>query len=121
MAPVELCDSLLGPDFRRPSTSLLAAMLGINTRSLQRNLKAEGTSYRQVLEDARKRTAIKDLSEGARIIDTALKLGYDHPQNFTATFDKWSGCSPSNLREELSTYRRIGRWDRSIVSPSRQA
>ena len=39
-----------------------------------------------------------ELNKGARVIEIALKLGYDHPQNFTVAFDKWFGSTPSSMR-----------------------
>jgi len=81
----------------RPAQTEIASMLGMNGRALQRALKAEGFSYRQLLESNRRTIAMEDLMNGESVTQTALKLGYDYPQNFTSAFQDWFGHAPSSV------------------------
>ncbi|MEP3428891.1 MAG: helix-turn-helix domain-containing protein [Roseibium sp.] len=77
----------------------IATLFGTSTRTLKRRLQAEGTTYRDILRDVRKTIAVEELAAGRNITEIALKLGYDHPQNFTTAFQKWFGTNPSAYRK----------------------
>ncbi len=81
----------------RVSRSGIAAMLGMNVRTFQRNLQAEQTTFRYILERTMQEIAMEDLSAGRSVTETALKLGYDHPQNFTTAFHRWFERTPSSV------------------------
>lgn len=81
----------------KPTPETIAGFLGIGVRSLQRMLKTEGASFRRILEDVRRSAAVAELGKGESVTQTALKLGYDHPQNFTTAFQKWYGQAPSSV------------------------
>ena len=76
----------------------LATILGMNTRMLRRRLQAEGSNYRNILQEARQAVAMDDLAAGKSVTETALKLGYEHPQNFTSAFQSWTGTKPSSFQ-----------------------
>ena len=46
---------------------------------------------------------------GARVIDVALKYGYDSPDSFAKAFYKFHGITPSAAREEGATLRSFSR------------
>ena len=81
----------------RPSQPQIAAILGMNVKALHRALRAERTTFRRILERTSLAVAIDDLSNGRSVTETAMKLGYDHPQNFTTAFRRWCGHSPSSV------------------------
>lgn len=70
--------------------------LDLGARTLQRALRAEGTSFKLVLESFRQRKAQELLSRsGIKITDVALALGYADPSNFTRAYRNWTGHPPS--------------------------
>jgi AraC-like DNA-binding protein len=76
-----------------------ARRLGLQPRTLQRRLQAEGRSYRQIVDAARRARAEEALAiTSAPIAEIALGLGYDEPAHFTRAFQRWHGCSPSHWR-----------------------
>jgi len=81
----------------RPSQPKIAAMMGMNVRALQRSLQIEQTTFRQILKHSRQAVALDDLQAGKSVTETAMKLGYDHPQNFATAFRKWHGHAPSSI------------------------
>jgi len=83
------------------SDSLAAAAkrVGLATRTLNRRLAAEGTSYLQLREEARY-TIARQLLTGTRMQtnQVADQLGYANSSAFTRAFRKWSGKAPAAWR-----------------------
>lgn len=83
-----------------PSLKKTAQALNMTDRTLRRRLQDEGTSYSILLDEARRRDAVRLLAhpelEVGRI---AEHLGYNDPANFTRAFRKWSGMAPSQFRQ----------------------
>jgi AraC-like DNA-binding protein len=73
--------------------------LGISRRTLQRKLREESCSYRQLVQQAR-----RDLSQyllldtPATATATAYALGYSEPSVFQRAFHKWHGKPPGRYR-----------------------
>jgi AraC-like DNA-binding protein len=88
-----------------PDTSLedIASEFSMQPRTLNRRLQAEGTTFRELINDARFEVA-RQLLKGTRmrIADIALALGYANTSGFSHAFQRWSGTPPSEWR---STYR----------------
>ncbi|MGB2319884.1 MAG: helix-turn-helix domain-containing protein [Candidatus Puniceispirillum sp.] len=65
--------------------------LGISKRTLQRRLKKDGLSFRQVLDDTRFRLANDFLRQG-KISKTeiAYRLGYRDPNSFYRVYKEWA-------------------------------
>ena len=81
------------------SIELVADLVGASPRNLQRTLKQYGVSYRQVLDDTRKRYALSYLQSKHRSVGEVSKLlGYNDTSNFARAFKKWTGLSPSQYR-----------------------
>ena len=73
----------------------VARQLNRSVSSLQRNLRAEGTTFRKLLEDTRRNMAIRLLRNERRSIgQTAFMLGYSDQSTFTRAFRRWHGISP---------------------------
>lgn len=83
------------------SESSMARSLHLSTRSLQRRLSAEQTSFRQLLDDTRRELALQFLGNSRLTIsEVTYLLGFSDPSNFTRAFRRWHGTSPSDYREE---------------------
>ncbi|MEW9918473.1 helix-turn-helix domain-containing protein [Marimonas sp. MJW-29] len=91
----ELVEHSMG--IAKPAQRLVSSMLGMGPRALQRALKQEGTSFRQIIEASRKSIALRELRNGKSVTETAFLLGYDHPQNLTSACYRWYGRSASSL------------------------
>jgi AraC-like DNA-binding protein len=91
---------------------VIARRLGVSTRTLQRRLEDEGTSFGIVLDDTRRTTALELITELdlslASIGDT---VGYADQYAFNKAFRRWTGRSPSEYRREL--LRRCAERDQS--------
>ena len=81
-----------------PDMPQLAEELGMSERTLRRKLKAEGTSWRQLLDDVRCTLAEELLLAGMRVEEIAERLAYSEVSNFTHAFKRWKGVSPSGFR-----------------------
>ncbi len=77
----------------------LASELGMSRATLQRRLKAEGTSFEAILDGLRQRLARRYLrKENYSVKKTAYLLGFSDPAAFSRAFKRWTGQSPSELR-----------------------
>ncbi len=75
--------------------------LGTNKRALQRQLGAEGTTFKEILQELRKELAVQYLNDlQLTILDIALLLGYSENSAFTAAFRSWHGLSPTEFRNQ---------------------
>ncbi|MFO1079007.1 MAG: AraC family transcriptional regulator ligand-binding domain-containing protein [Reyranellaceae bacterium] len=81
----------------------LAELLDLSTRSLNRRLQEEGTSFRELLDRARFQVA-QQLLLGTRMPVTAvaLALGYAEASAFNHAFQRWSGERPSDWRKRTA-------------------
>ncbi|WP_242208367.1 MULTISPECIES: AraC family transcriptional regulator [unclassified Pseudomonas] len=79
--------------------------LGLQPRVLQKRLKAESSSFSQLLQETRLDIARQNLlRERTSITDLALNLGYADVSVFSRHFKQWTGVSPRNWRaQHLST------------------
>jgi AraC-like DNA-binding protein len=69
--------------------------------SLQRALRSEGTSYRDLLEDTRRSLAEQYIAEqNYNLAQIAYLLGFADQSNFTRAFKRWTGMSPSEYRAQ---------------------
>ena len=79
----------------------VAEITGISTRTLQRNLKENGSSYSQIIEDTRFEMACTHLDNPSmKIKDVAAALGYSNSQHFARYFRRHFGISPSQYRSQ---------------------
>lgn len=80
----------------------IAAALAMHTRTLQRRLREEGTSFEAIKDEVRKELAQRYLVESVLPLShiTAL-LGYSEQATLTRGCQRWFGKSPSALRDEL--------------------
>ncbi len=78
----------------------VAARLYRSASTLQRQLSAEGTSYRDVLDETRRELAQAYLRDGRHSqTETAFLVGFSDQSNFSRAFRRWTGKSPGEYRK----------------------
>jgi AraC-like DNA-binding protein len=83
----------------RASQSTIARTLHMSLRSLQRKLHAEGTSYKELLDETRRELASQYMAQShLSINEITYLLGFSEPSNFSRAFRRWTGQSPSAFR-----------------------
>lgn len=85
----------------RASQTVVARRLHVSVSTLQRNLRAEGTSYRYILDHTRKTLARRYLHERQYALsEIAFLLGFGDQAAFTKAFQRWTGVSPGKYLVE---------------------
>jgi AraC-like DNA-binding protein len=83
-----------------------AKQLNMSPRTLQRKLAEAGTTYLQLVDDARKDLALRYIDDPRRsVTDITFSLGFSQPSAFTRAFKRWTGLSPSDWRARSSDWR----------------
>ena len=101
--PIKL-RSVVREQLRQGSFSQQAAAraLGLGVRALERRLQKGGTSFGQIVEDARRNEAMRLLNEtDAAVYEVAFCLGYQDVSSFNRAFKRWFGTSPRAYRGAL--------------------
>jgi AraC-like DNA-binding protein len=77
----------------------VAQTLGMSSRSLQRQLRDEKTSFRALVDDVRRELAISHVAAGHTPLSAiALLLDFSDASAFHRSFRRWTGKSPSEFR-----------------------
>lgn len=87
-----------------PYAKRISQQLHISARTLIRKLEHEGTTFKDLVDDVRRRLALRYI--GGRDIDfsgVALLLGFSHVTAFHRAFKRWTDQTPLQ-------YRRSRRW-----------
>ena len=80
----------------------VASELGIGSRTLQRRLAAEGTSWLDVLNEARERLARHYLeSTDLNATEISFLLGFADPNSLFRAFHRWTGTTPEAWRANV--------------------
>jgi AraC-like DNA-binding protein len=75
---------------RAPSIEIMASNLNMAPRSLQRKLKEEGISYRDIVNDLKKELAQAIMQKsGFRVGEVAEILGYADSSSFRKAYKQW--------------------------------
>lgn len=81
-----------------------ARLLNVSARTLIRRLRAENTTFNEIIEHRRQNRAIQLLATpGISVEAISLELGYDHASNFRRAFKCWFGTTPSEYRQAHKT------------------
>ncbi|HSW11793.1 MAG TPA: AraC family transcriptional regulator [Solimonas sp.] len=72
----------------------LAVAMEMSLRSLQRQLKAEGSSWTAVVDRARRETLMTLLQQGVSLEDAAQRLGYHDASSLSRAARRWFGKAP---------------------------
>ena len=77
----------------------VAELVGTSPRTLQRRLKVSGTTYAQIVQQARFDLARQWLGDASlKVGEIAAMAGYENPQHFSRAFRKLAGVTPSDYR-----------------------
>lgn len=86
---------------RRPTIEDIADALHISSRTLQRRLQDDGSSFQRVLEEARHQLARHYLNNSVlELNEAAYLLGYEDGNSFVRAFRTWEGVPPARWREQ---------------------
>ena len=84
----------------RTDQDTVAGRLHRSRSTLQRQLSAEGTSYRDILESTRRALAERYLAEGEYSqVEIAFMTGFADQSNFARAFKRWTGVSPGEFQK----------------------
>jgi AraC-like DNA-binding protein len=96
-------ESLLIPVLHTGEANMnaIAGKLALSRQTLFRKLKAEGMTFRKVLDDLRHKMALHYLNgKRASVNETAYLVGFSEPAAFSRAFKRWTGSSPRRVRLE---------------------
>ena len=97
-------DRLDTADGDYPSLEIMAEALGVSPRTLIRKLKDKGFRYRDLIDEARAELASWRLTHTPDTVEQiAVDLGYGDPSNFSRTFRRWRGETPTEFRQRSRT------------------
>jgi AraC-like DNA-binding protein len=81
------------------SMEAVAHDLAMSTRTLQRRLKGEGTTFQSILDSTRESLARHYLTESELSAgEISFLLGYEDPRSFYRAFRTWTGQTPQLVR-----------------------
>lgn len=82
-----------------PDLGRTAEIVGMSKRTLQRRLQETGSSYSDIVQQARFELARELLADPAvKLIDISSIAGYQNPQHFSRAFRRLTGVTPSSYR-----------------------
>lgn len=83
----------------KPDVADVARELGMSERTLQRRITERGSSYRDLLDEARQELGRHLLSDKQNTIDEiAFLLGFQDTSSFYRAFRTWEGVTPTQWR-----------------------
>lgn len=78
----------------------IADVFQMDRRTLLRKLKSEGATFKQLLEDTRKKLAHDYLIQGLSITQISFMLGFRATSSFQVAFKRWYNQSPGDYRRD---------------------
>lgn len=101
---------LLHTPGKLPDMEAISAELCMTSRTLRRHLVAEGTTFRDLVDEVRLILAL-ELIETAHMghKEIALRLGFHDLSSFIQAFRRWKGVTPSVYRSQLGLPVRVSR------------
>lgn len=84
-----------------PSLSNVAIAMACSSKTLQRHLRAAGTSFNEMLCQTRYQRAQELLLRQVPVARIAENLGFSEAAAFRRAFQRWSGCTPSQYRSQV--------------------
>ena len=86
---------------RYPTLDEAARHFDITARTLIRRLQREGTRFQALLDESRKQRAWWYLLHTRHPVEEiAARLGYQDTRNFSRSFRRWHGSTPSAVRRQ---------------------
>jgi AraC-like DNA-binding protein len=94
----------------------VAAMFAIHRVTLHRYLREHGTTFEDLLDDARRTLATRMLEQTDMPVgEIATALGYGAPGSFVRAFKRWYGVTPGAGRSRRPAIGRVASPARAIV------
>jgi AraC-like DNA-binding protein len=85
-----------------PNIAYVCDSLHVSRTTLLRRLRAEGTSFQQLLEETRRTLAMRYLTKSELTNQQIAHLvGYVDPNAFQRAFKRWTGTTPQSIRQRL--------------------
>jgi len=82
-----------------PSQADVARDLGMSLRNLQRKLQEQGTNYKDILEQTRKKLTMEYIQQRhLSISEIGYLVGFSSVGNFNRAFKRWTNTTPSDYR-----------------------
>jgi AraC-like DNA-binding protein len=82
-----------------PSVELIARQLHMSPRTLGRKLEHEGTTFKELLDDMRRRMALRYVGgHDLGLSEIAFLLGFSQTAAFHRAFKRWTGQTPLEYR-----------------------
>jgi AraC-like DNA-binding protein len=73
--------------------------LHMSTRTLQRRLQEEGSSFVEILNETRRELALQYIQDDSLPLkEVSYLLGYSNSTTFSKAFKRWTGKKPSEAR-----------------------
>jgi AraC-like DNA-binding protein len=95
---------------QRCKAELVARLRQVSRRTLSRRLRAEGTTFRQLANEAQCRVAQQLLTDTSMTMtQVAAILDFSEPAAFSHAFRRWSGMTPSAWRRAHRPEMWLGR------------
>lgn len=86
------------------SMASVARAIGQSTRTLQRNLRAEGVAFSELVDEVRSGEAERYVKEGKLSYgEIAFRLGFSQQSAFFRAFKRWTKTTPSEMRTRALT------------------
>ena len=83
------------------SSDAVANKLMVGKRTLQRQLKTEGKSFQQILDDTRSELSLHYLrQDDISVEEISYLLAYREPNSFYRAFQNWTGMTPMEARSQ---------------------
>lgn len=108
------------------SLSAIAAALDTSARTLQKRLREQGTTFKELTDQVRLELAKEYLArEDTTLVAVAMLLGYSELSAFVRAFARWTGETPGEYRRHLreprtSQVRELSKGERSRSNRKRR-
>jgi AraC-like DNA-binding protein len=87
-----------------PTLTVVAGTMAIGPRTLQRRLRDQGADFKKLVDDTRRRFALRYLGDRKNTLtEVAYLLGYSEVSAFNRAFKRWTGSTPSDYRRQAKT------------------
>ena len=85
----------------KANQQVIAKRLNKSVSTLQRQLSAEGTTFREIQDGTRQTLAEEYVRDGKHsLAQIAYLLGFSDQSNFSRAFKRWSGATPSEFQSD---------------------
>lgn len=82
---------------RIPTLEDVSTAFNVTSRTLRRQLTAEGVGYRALVDEVRSGQALELLAKGLTVIDVADQTGFADSASLIRAFKRWTGHTPGSL------------------------